>query len=70
MKMKIRLSKAIIIIMILSFLYVPQMAYAGTEPFLSSTEEAFGIKGSVDINIKNKIKGFQICLDNQQQLKV
>lgn len=57
MKVKKLLSNMIAVIMVLSVFHVPQIAYAGTAPCLTSTEEAFGIKGSVDVNIKNKVKG-------------
>lgn len=57
MKMKKILSKTIILMMVISFFYVPQSTLASSRFSLTITEDAFAARESVDINIQNKVKG-------------
>lgn len=57
MKMRKLLKKLIVLTMVLSILAIPLKSYAGSSPTLSSTEESFGIEGSKNIDVNNKIKG-------------
>lgn len=56
-KIKKLLSKIMAVVMLLSIIYVPSNAFASNDFSLTITEDAFGIKEDVDINIKNKVKG-------------
>lgn len=56
-KVKNLLSKILIMTMLISVIYVPTSAFASNDFSLTITEDAFGIKEEIDINIKNKVKG-------------
>jgi len=47
----------LVLALIVSVAIIPQVSYAKEKPALTKTEVAIGKKKSIDINIKNKVKG-------------